>query len=449
MAKITVCDMSQLTLLILSIIGVVIAAVGWRRPELVLVPVALLIPSGNFVRDLQVPLGSHGYLTIFQVTGFAVFIVCLARGRWHTEWKKSSGVVVGIAFAIAGTLAAIGSNEFVKSMYFVGTTGLLFSAISFVIGARLREDARAVHLTVIGSALILAVVAILEWKLHRSLLEGFYERHNLAYIPGGTPGFRPPALTGNPLTTSCTLAIAYAVTLVTPYLKRFRLMILGVLAVGVLVTLSRSAVALVLLATVFFVFRGSLERGRRERTVRFKVALVVLPFMIAAIGIAIPHIDQRLGGQSLFSSSGRSETGLRAIDLIKADPRPTGIGLGGFKRLSLSNGYANDVNVAATVDDQWLTYLLEIGWLGYLIVIAGVVVGVRRRDTRGPWLPLLIAVGVGFAFESLEHDATIMMTALALAVATVSGRPVEATAQVAPSPEDEGRHESRRTSEAQ
>ena len=410
-----------------GILGLIlIGAVAWggTKPERILIPTALLLPSGDFVGTFQVKLGSHGYLTFLQVTAIAVFVVNLVGRQQQGEWRTNTAVPAAFAFMIAGTLAAIGSNAVEKSFYFVIATGLVFLCLVFVLFQRLRENPRSVHQTVIVSALASAVVVLVEWKVHHSIIETYLVRHDPDYIPAWTPGYRPPGLTGNALTTSSSIVVAYGVALVTPFLHRLRVVVLTVLAAGASVTLSRSAILLIGAATFIFMAAGWMRREPVHQRTRRAVAFVVVPVLIVGMIFLLPRIDRRLAGQPLFSSTGRENNGLHALHLVVADPRPTGLGLGGYKRLVISEGLANDTNVPATIDDQWLTYLLELGWFGELVMLGGIVIGWRRRErVRGlMWLPLAIAIGVGFTFESMEHDAPMMMTAVALGLATVATR---------------------------
>jgi hypothetical protein len=399
-------------------VAVVVGWVAWRAPEFVLVPSALLIPSGHFVTRLQIHVGSHGYLTIFQVVGFFVFFVSFAHGRFRG--CRSAGSPFMVAFVVAGVLAAIGSGAFEQSMYWVLNTGLLVGALTYVFAGRLKEDPRSVHLTVVFVGTVLACVSLFEWRLHHALLESFYREYYSAYVPGSSAAFRPPALTGNPLTTSASVAITFAVALTTPYLKKWRWVPLVLLAGGAFVSLSRSSIALIVVAIGTFALTGWADHDAERSRRRHRLLILGVPVLVVATAWVVPHVSNRLGGVSVFSADGRTQNGETAWHIFTSDPRPTGIGLGGYKRLETAQPGANAA-LPTTVDDQYLTWLVELGPLGLGIVAVGAWLSWRRRARApGSVIPLLIVIGAGFAFEMLEHDSTTMLFAVTLAMATVT-----------------------------
>lgn len=313
--------------------AVLVLVVGWRRPELVLVLVAMGVPSGTIYPPLRIPVGP-GYLTVLQVTAFALAALMLLDRQAALAGVRQPLFAFGAAFSLAGGVAALGSDDVLGALSQVVTVGLLLMALSVALARRVEDNQRTVHRTVVYAGVAVAALACYEAVTVHALLDELYRDTVRTYTAGGA-GFRPVATIGNPLVASSAFVGVFALALTSDHI-RWRYPCLIVLGAAIGLSLSRSSLALLAGVVLAYVLTGG-GRSDATRKRRALVAAVAVPSAYLGAITVLPRLAARLQGRSVGQDTVRRSNAADAFAQWQ-DHWLTGLGLGGFRRFAESGG---------------------------------------------------------------------------------------------------------------
>lgn len=398
----------QLGALAVVTVGCGVVWLSRRRPAVPIAVVALVVPTAHFFPPLRLQLPS-GYLTVFQAAGLAIGLTVAATSA-RRKWPLSTLKFAGAITLALGVAAATGRTPS-QSWYWVLNAGVLLAALTIAIGSRSADSQGTVHNVVARLGAVVGGIAVTEAMLGRAILQEHFVRHIDPYTAGGA-GFRPPTLIGNPLVSSSALVVIYALVLSSSHVKH-RSIVLSLIGSGVIASLSRSSIAILLVLTmIYFVAPSRQSHVRRARL----LLLVLAPGLIAGVALVSPRIIVRT--ESGVSDNARRLNLIDAIELVGESPL-VGIGPGGFKELASDE---SGVDRPATIDNMYLTMVTETGLLGVAIVAIGMVAWLRDARRCAPrgnaqvrqWLPLIAFGLVSLFFETLYHDAMLFLFSVVL-----------------------------------
>lgn len=400
---------------LLAVVGMLIAPIAWRRPEFVLVSVALLLPSGVVFLPLRVQIGPT-FFTVLQITIFAVAALSLfkpgaTRAGYHHPLFR-----FGAAFALAGTLTALLSENPSSALGQVLTVGGLLMAISVALADRFERNPASVHHAVIYIGTAVAALACYEALIGHAVLETLYQTQR-GYVPSGVY-FRPPSTMGNALIASSAFVGIFAFTLTSSHVK-WRHFCLAVLGTAALFELSRSSTIIIAGTIIIYIALGAGKPTSQDRRRRMLIAASAIPATLFAIIFVGPRLAARLSGRGLESPVRAYNAGL-AFEQWQ-DHRLTGMGLGGFRRFAETTA----TTALSTIDNQYLTLLVELGLVGVLILLWGCRGAILSREPGRSWLPLAAMLAAGMFFDILSNDATVFLVAVS-AITAVTTRPLRA-----------------------
>lgn len=381
------------------------AVVAWYRPELLLAAVALWLPSGTVYPPLRVGISSS-FVTLLGVSLLLVVCVNLFKPHALREGLQHPLFKIGVAVLIGGAVSAIGSSDPVGSAFVGGTFALTLMALSIALAHRIRLNLGSVQRVFLMVGLPVAIIAIYQSAFDNKFLASFYAGKVSGYIAGGA-GFRPVSTLGNALVASSVFACLFGLSFVAPILGRTRVVYLLVFGVAVAMSLSRSSILILALVTILYILFGSGARTAISQQRRIFVAVAGTVILLAFGGAVASRVSVRLTGRSFFQDNVRSANGSSALGLWRENWL-TGLGYGGYRRVAEARG----LHIAATVDNQYVSLLVETGLVGVvLILIVLLRTRIVRDGAQGEMLiPLLAALGIGLFFESLYNDATVLLT---------------------------------------
>ncbi|PZQ55158.1 MAG: hypothetical protein DI570_22470 [Phenylobacterium zucineum] len=215
---------------------------------------------------------------------------------------------------------------------------------------------------------------------------------------------------------------------------------------AILLTDSRLGFVAACASALFYLFFWALLKWRQDRKSILAPALVLAypalftAFMIATFAIGRLRAEFWGTGNQQYSTQGRLDQWAMGIPKVIKNPIGHGIGQG-----AQALGYAN-LGGVVTIDSYWLSVLLEIGVVGFLVfyglmlrgayTAARTVVIMGNRGEMGLMLPLAVAllnfVIVKMVFsQDANHPLTFMMLG---AVVALNFRAKEQLEAMAPTP---------------
>jgi hypothetical protein len=431
-----------------AVLIVVVMACGhrvllrWRALLTAIVLVVFFIPIKRYSLPSALPFNLEPYRLAIALVALAWVTSLLldpALRLRRSGLERPLGAFLAVALASvlvnAPHLASTGLMPYVvKSLTFFVSFLLVFFITTSVL--RTRADVERVLKVMVASGAIVAIAALVEYRTHDNLFNHLSQLVPALHFddPRITAGLDPAYLqrsgqlrtyasAAHPIELSAVLAI-----LVDPALyllrrtgrRRWGLAAL-LLVVGVLTTLSRTGIIMLLAV-------GAVHLWLRPRETRRR-AVVLVPAVVVVFA-AVPHTLGAIYGQ-FFPSGGlvaqQSQVGGRGQNALVTDGRLADIGpalaewshhplIGeGFGSRITASAEANRYHVplARILDDQWLSSLLEVGALGvaalgWLLVRAGRRLLRVAREDRGDDGALALALFaplVGLAVGMLTFDA--------------------------------------------
>lgn len=396
--------------------------VPWRvlLGGLVLVIVFVPIKRYSFDTGLPIQLEPYRVLVALLLGGFAASLLVDRRVRLRRTGLGAPMAVIAVA-AVGSVLAnatraAELQSEVVKSLSYLASFFLVFFLVATV--TRRSVDVEVVLKTLVSAMAVVGVLAVVESRTGMSpfgyleKLLPVLEQAEPEIDRAGVQRARGPAEHPIALGAALVLVVPIAFYLATTAKKR-RLwwwIALAAASMGVLATLSRTGIAMVLAVGVVYLIL------RRRETVRFWPLL--LPFL-AAVHFAMPGTlgtikasffpegglvaEQENESYSCISSGRIADIG-PTLDQVERQPF---LGIGYGTRI-VTGPNPN----ACILDDQWLATLLEtgivgaVGWLWFFARFIRRLGGVAvRRSREGDLCVALIAAVSAYLIGMFTYDA--------------------------------------------
>jgi polysaccharide biosynthesis protein PslJ len=334
------------------------------------------------------------------------------------------GVVVLLSLVTNPDRVAQLSTEVLKSMTFLASFFAVMYLVASVPQSRSTLD-KIIKLIVISGGIV-AVLTLVEWQTGTNVFNSLdrvipvltFHPELIPWTPGR--GGKPRAY------ASAQHAIALGALLVmllplAVYLWRrtgsFKWMgIGGLMVMGALGTGSRTAVIMLVVSLIMFL------RYKRRQTLR------MLPYLLPMLIVIQGLMPGTLGTfrASLFPSNGSvisqeaqgDGTGTGRLEQVGPSLRQWGqkplFGQGlGTRMTSRQDVATSGVYNAHTLDDQWLSSLLEVGLFGVLSLVWLIIRAMRKLKFRAKrdeseygWLLTALSTGIcAYAFGMFTYDA--------------------------------------------
>jgi O-Antigen ligase len=388
----------------------------WLLPlfALAAAPIRVPVHLGGEEAFLLVPL----YAVI--ACAWLVLVVELLRGREHTVVGRFIGLPVALYLLLACASLAWSADTHqgaITAAFFLLPFGLLAVAL-----ARQPVDtgelAWLLRLDVVG-ALVIALIGLVQWRTHTII----WHNPKLEISNLYAPFYRVSSIFYDPSVYGRFLAIAIALGAGALALRLTNraialAVILFVLWLGLFVSYSQSSfVALT---------AGLLGCGAIVYGIRGLVVLAACIVVLAAAGLAVPSVRDKLRSHSTSSiTSDRSTltgTGVR----LAADHPLDGVGLGGFLQAAKGRrGNANAKGAKGASHVMPITVAAELGLPGLILLgwmlVALAITAVRRGPLREPRLLLgigLLVILVHSLFYTAFFEDPLTWGLLALLAAT-------------------------------
>jgi len=204
------------------------------------------------------------------------------------------------------------------------------------------------------------------------LIEDVFSR-SIGLTASGATLFRVQATFGHPIPLASFLVVGFVLALWAPrsssrrYTEVVRLLILAILAVGVVVTFSRSSWIALFVAVVAGLAYRRTSNLDRLRVIALCGIPVAILFFTPLGGYAFDYtqnIESTLSFRQRMAS-------LQAVpDLLGTGPAPVLIGMGAKAKEELySSGILQSVQNVQVVDNQYITLLIEAGLVGLILFV--------------------------------------------------------------------------------
>jgi O-antigen ligase len=454
----------------LGAVTVLLVVVAWRRQLLawptltgVIIAVILFVPMRRYTIAGGLPFALEPYRVlvalVFPTWIAAALIDPKVRIR-ATGFEAPAfcyGVIVLLSLITNPGRVALLSTEVVKSMTFLASFFAIMYLVANCIQSRETLD-RIIKLLVLGGGFI-ALATMYEWQSGRNIFNDLgrvlplltFHPDLVPWTPGrgGRPRAYASAQHAIALGALLVMLLPLAVYMWRRTGKVLYMGIGGLLVMGALATGSRTAVIMLVVSLIMFL------RYKRKETVR------LLPWLLPMLVVVQGVMPGTLGTfrASLFPSGGvvaqeaeGDGTGTGRLEQVGPSLREWGqkplFGQGlGTRMTSKQDVATSGVYNAHTLDDQWLSSLLEVGLLGVLSLVWLFIRALRRLKFRARrdntdygWLLTGLATGLcAYAFGMFTYDAfsfiqvTLMMFIyLGLASAALRLAPETTKAAVKP-----------------
>jgi len=394
----------------------------WRNLLILLLLIVLFVPIRRYTLPGNLPFQLEPY-RLFVVFLMVAWVSCLLvdpRVRLRRSGFEGPFLLIVIA-ALGSEMANPGrfnaeSTYTVKQLSFFLSFIVVFYLVVSV--ARGWADLERLVVVLVAGGAILAILTVVESRTtfnvfdHLTTVMPFLREAPAPYVANDGRGLRAVASAQHPIALGAALVLLVPLALYLAQTRRQRVwgLVAGILGLGALTTLSRTAVLMLFVVGFVFLFLRPIETKR--------IWPLLIPALIA-VHIAAPGTLGTIknaffpkGGIVAEQDYGKGTRGSgRLADLgpsiqeWKSQPL---IGQGFGTRISSGQ----DTN-AAILDDQWLGTLLETGAVGFFAFLWLFVRALRRlfgearRDLsdRG-WLLTAVAASVAsFAVGMFTYDA--------------------------------------------
>jgi O-antigen ligase len=412
-------------LLLLAAIVVRRPYVPWPGVLAGLLLVILFIPIRRYRMPGDMPFQLEPYRVLVALILVAWLLALLADPRVKLRRSGLEFPLTLVLVAVVGSIAANPGRVSAVEPTVVKTTTffLTFFAVFYLVVSlvRTRGEADVLVKTLVGGGAVIAVLAAIEARTGLSpfrrldIVLPFLQRDEGAGDPvarGGTLRALGPAEHPIALSAALVLLVPFAVYLVRTAVSRWRWSLaLGALVVGVLATVSRTGIVMLLAVGLVFLWL------RTRETVRLWPLL--LPILVvthfAAPGTLGSLKQAFLPEHGLIGEQSTTEFGCDSSGRL-ADIGPTLAEVS--ERPFLGHGFGTrivtgpDAN-ACVLDNQWLGTLFDLGLLGLIAWLALFVVVLRRfgrlarahTSADGWLLAAAVAASTAYGVGMLTYDA--------------------------------------------
>jgi hypothetical protein len=410
-----------------------------------LIFIIMFIPIKRYGLPGGLPFDLEPYRMYVAILAFCWLLSLLADPavRLRKTGLEASILMFGFA-AIASDAVNPGrvqelSSNIVKSLLFLASFLIVFFVVVSLARTAGFVEAMIKFLVVCGSAI--AVFALIEFRTSYNVFDHLNPLPLLEFKGGLSANelarsgrLRVYGPAQHPIALSAALAFLVPLAVGLAYARRQRRwwFAAGLLALGSLTAISRTAVLMLFGSTVVFLLlrRSHIVRLWPVLIVFVIVTYVALPNALGSLkgaffpkGGLLAEQEQIVPQDPQFANGRLADIG-PALSQVRAHPI-----LGqGFGTRIVDGPNPN----AALLDDQWLGTVLETGLVGLLALICLFVISIRRlvRDARqnhdaGGWLSVGFASALtGYALSMLTYDtfsfvqvAFLLFIVLALAAA--------------------------------
>lgn len=383
-------------------------------PMLAGVVIAVLLAIGGFLRlptDKVLGVASSAALVLaalapithsgilqFTAAGVAggIVTVGLFRSRCRLKWTNFATVVcISQALLLTTTIFSTGGN------WFYASTAI--GAIPVMIASQSMNpwERRFTERSIITLASMLATIALIETFLVHHLLfrDPPLGQSPHAFILGAV---RAETVVGHPLVLGFLLTMAYLILINGANKRLLRIALSVLLVAGVVATGSASILALMVI--------GTLATGMRMASASGKVTLAVL----GAAGLVIVFVGRLVPDTLLSQFEGINAS--QRLNSVAAVPAI--VGRQSAMNSILGNGWGSAGDLyksgligqsrSMSIDNQFVTTLIDSGILGTFLLCVCIVVTMRKHLSK--YGPALIAVlALFFSFDLLLWTLPAML----------------------------------------
>lgn len=304
---------------------------------------------------------------------------------------RRNGFVVALLLLYLITFLATIFNPIANWFYL--SAALVALPVGFVAPRVNSAERRVIHRTVIVLALILGGIAIAESFIFDRLLiaQPTIGQSAHAFLPQVVRG---EATTGTPLVLGFLLLVAFVLVATAEGHRISRLLAVVVLALGVLATGSASVAAILALGLMLAIF------VRASPAVR--ITGVFIAFCCGALAAVVGQIPEPLVDQVTGANATQRTNSLmsvpRLLDLQSIPNVLFGNGWGGADLLYRTRVLLE--SRSASIDNQFVTTMVESGVVGFLVLIVAIVFAIR--NCRREYIAMLVAmVAMFISFDVL------------------------------------------------
>jgi O-antigen ligase len=394
----------------------------WRNLLVLLVLLVLFIPIRRYTLPGNLPFQLEPYRLFVVFLMLAWLSALLVDSRIRIRRSGFEGPFILVVIAALGSEMGNPARFNAESTYAVKQLSFFLSFILvfyLVVSVARRSDdlERLVFVLVTGGAIV-ALFTVIESRTnfnvfdHLTTVMPFLREAPAPYVANDGRGLRAVASAQHPIALGAALVLLMPLAIYLAQTKGQRRwgFVAGLLALGALTTLSRTAVLMLFVVGFVFLFLRPIETKR--------IWPILLPALVA-VHIAAPGtlgtiknsffpkggiVAEQDYGKGTHGSGRLADLG-PSIQEWKSEPL---VGQGFGTRIS-SGPNAN----AAILDDQWLGTLLETGAVGFFAFLWLFIRALRRlfgeakRDTsdRGWLLTALAASVASFAVGMFTYDA--------------------------------------------
>ena len=343
------------------------------------------------------PLPGHAaWADLAMLVALLAFVVALVRGQVRLGWERSPRVLIVLGAAWLGWLAIATFASHARPWKLAGAIELACVAVIAAQLARAGWRDRLVRAWILGAAglcvLGLAGAALAVAGVP-TLLQGDPAGGNLGVA------FRPAGLcvTTNYLAELC-LAPLCALSLDGERLfsRRVRASLLVLLGVTLLLTLSRTLLALGVAGLIAWALRGGVSR-------RQLAACGVLLLAVVALASLRLHVRHDAAGWRLGTTPGiRWRVMASAWETARAHPL---VGVGPDRLPASAAWESGGEPTSWSAHDTPLDVAATAGWPALLVLVALIAVALRRARRSSPLELALFAAALATLFDALSVDA--------------------------------------------
>lgn len=335
---------------------------------------AVLVPASATTGLFEV--GPVSELVLFALFGITLTMLTIARYGLGAAFRSGSTGVLAAAFLLLLVSVSL-ANQSPDLSRSVALWSLWAAAFILALYVPPRLI-RVVLASWIAAAFLEAVYAVYEFLAEPEplyanyLIEDIFSR-SIGVTASGVALFRVQGTFGHPIPLASFLVVGFALALWAPrsstrkYAEVVRLSMLAVLAVGVVVTFSRSSwIGMFVVVVAGLVYRRTGNRDRLRVIALCSVPAAILFF--TPLGSYAFDYTQNIENTLSFRQRAGS---LQAVpELLGTGPAPVLIGMGARAKGELySSGILPSVQNMQVVDNQYITLFIETGLVGLLLFV--------------------------------------------------------------------------------
>jgi hypothetical protein len=401
-------------------------ALGWPTIAMLLLAVVLFIPIGRYSIPVKLPFDLEPYRVFVGAILVCWVAALLADPRIRlrrTPFDRAIGIIV---LAVLGSVAANPGRvaplqaEVLKALTFFASFVLVYYFLVSI--SRTKARVEAITKVLVAGTAVVALAAIIEERIQYNVFDHIGGVIPLLQFNGAIEisryGLhRAVGSSSHPIELGVLLAMALPLGLALTFSVGRRWAIpTGVLAVGVMASVSRTPIVVLVAAGLVLLWLQPTDLKKLAPLIVPGIVVVqlALPGSLATVkNLFFPQGGLVAEGQQLSPEADPMLAGGRIRQIRPSLEEASGKPLLGQGFGTRQTGFFNPLRNAPILDNEWLTMLLEagalavVGW-AMLFVSAARRLGRASRRRAGPdsWLAAGFAASiVGFAVGMFTFDA--------------------------------------------